>query len=358
MQPTQTPDRADRATRPGGRRAVSAGDVARVAGVSKAAVSYVFNGRTGVSDATRDHVRSVAASLGYERSIAEHDPRRIDVLGLVLSNVANPFYPELSVAFTAAAAERGYGVFLAHTDDAADSLGRTVHAMAGRGLAGVAIAVARSDSAAPVRELRSGRIPFVQVSRSFSGELGDFVGIDDVRAARQIAAHAIQHGRGPFATIIGPRASSASQDRERGLHEELRSAGIEVPATMRISTELTLDGGRAAAAHLLAMPRPPRFILCGSDVLALGVLAQASTLGRSIPGDLSVSGFDGTDLCATGIVGLTGIVQPRAQLASVAASMLIDRIGGRTGPWQRTRLEHQLRIGRTCGCGDRHAVAS
>ena len=106
------------------------------------------------------------------------------------------------------------------------------------------------------------------------------------------------------------------------------------------------------------MPRPPRFILCGSDVLALGVLAQASTLGRSIPGDLSVSGFDGTDLCATGIVGLTGIVQPRAQLASVAASMLIDRIGGRTGPWQRTRLEHQLRIGRTCGCGDRHAVAS
>ena len=345
-----TAARNGEADAPRQRTRVSAGDVARAAGVSTAAVSYVFNGRGGVSDATRDHVRRIAQSLGYDRPVRDPRPRSLDVLGLVLSNVANPFYPELSVAFCEAAAHRGFGVFLAHTEDDEDSLARTLRSMAERGVDGVAIAVARSDSAEPVRQLRAARMRFLQISRAFSGVEGDFVGIDDDGAARQMAAHAIEHGRLPIATVVGPRTSSASLDRERGFLERLRASGVDVPADYRVSTDLTLAGGRAAARHLLALPEPPRFVLCGSDVLALGVMTQAQSDGRSVPRDIAVTGFDGIELCATSMIRLTGIVQPRTEMARQAADLLVDRIEGRRSATARTRLPHRLRIGRTCGC--------
>lgn len=332
------------------RSAVSARDVARAAGVSSATVSYVFNARRGVSQTTREHVRSIADSLGYNRPVRALEPRTLDVLGLALSNVANPFYPELSVAFCEAAARRGFGVFLAHTDDDDYSASTTVRSMIERGVDGIAIAVARSDSAEVVRDMRRGRLPFVQISRAYAGGFGDFVGVDDVAAARQIAAHAMRHERVPIATVIGSRTSSASAQRERGFLEQLRASGIDVPAEYRVSAPLTLEGGRAAAAHLLALPSPPRFMLCGSDVLALGVMTEAQVRGLSVPGDVAVTGFDGIEICSTEMIRLTGIVQPHVEMARQAVDLLIDRVEGRRATTTRMRIPHTLRIGRTCGC--------
>lgn len=350
MTPTTTSD--SDATQPlaGRRVGVSARDVARQAGVSTASVSYVFNARGGVSQATRDHVIAVAERLGYDRPVRARERRTLDVLGLALSNVANPFYPELSVAFCAAAAQRGFGVFLAHTDDDDDSASTTIRSMIERGVDGIAIAVARSDSAEPVRDMRRARLPFVQISRTYTGVGADFVGIDDVAAAREIAAHALGHGRGPVATVIGPRSSSASADRERAFLTEARAAGAEVPPAYRISVPLTLEGGRTAAERLLALPVPPRFVLCGSDVLALGVMTHAQSRGLNVPGDIAITGFDGVEVCATEMIRLTGVVQPHVDMARRAVDVLIDRIEGRRSTTTRARIPHALRIGRTCGC--------
>ncbi|WP_431779928.1 LacI family DNA-binding transcriptional regulator [Microbacterium aurantiacum] len=272
------------------------------------------------------------------------------MLGLALSNVANPFYPELSVAFCAAAARRGFGVFLAHTGDDDDSASRTIRSMIERGVDGIAIAVARSDSAKAVRDMRRARLPFVQISRAYTGISSDFVGIDDLAAARQIAAHALGHRRGPIATVVGPHTSSASADRESGFVAEARAAGTDLPAEYRVSVPLTLEGGRAAAAHLLALPVPPKFVLCGSDVLALGVMTHAQSRGLDVPRDIAVTGFDGIEVCATEMIRLTGVVQPHVDMARSAVDLLIDRISGRRSALSCVRIPHALSIGRTCGC--------
>ncbi|NQX13834.1 LacI family DNA-binding transcriptional regulator [Microbacteriaceae bacterium VKM Ac-2855] len=328
---------------------VSAASVARAAGVSPAAVSYVFNDRPGVSAETRALVRDAAKSLGFTPS-RPTAPVRAHIVGLILSNVANPFYPELSVGFSEAARSRGYQVFLSHTDDDQESLTQSIAAMLDRSVDGIAVAVARSDNASAVRQMRRAHVPMVQISRTFQHVDADFVGIDDRGAAVAMMRHALAHHRWPIATVIGPRASSASAEREAGFVSAARDAGIVIPGPMRVSVPLTLQGGRAAAEHLFSLPQPPRFVLCGSDILAFGVMSHALELGLRIPEDVALSGFDGIEMASTPMIDLTGIVQPRRAMSATALELLADRIEHGQHSTMQRHVRHTIRVGRTCGC--------
>jgi LacI family transcriptional regulator len=331
---------------------VSAATVARAAGVSTAAVSYVFNDRPGVSENTRQLVLATAGELGFvpARGPVADRRRRANIVGLILSNIANPFYPELSVGFSEAAQRRGYEVFLAHTEDDQESLTRAISAMLDRSVDGIALAVARSDNASAVRQMRSAHVPLVQISRKFPHVEADFVGIDDHAAASAMMRHALDHQRWPLATVVGPRTSSASAAREEGFTAEARSAGVVIPGTHRVSVSLSLQGGRAAAEHLFSLPNPPRFILCGSDILALGVMSHALELGLSIPEEVAISGFDGIEIASTPMVDLTGIVQPRRIMSTRALEILTDQIEHRSLTTISLAVPYTMRIGRTCGC--------
>ncbi|MET3174618.1 UNVERIFIED_ORG: LacI family transcriptional regulator [Arthrobacter sp. UYCu721] len=330
---------------------ISAASVARAANVSTATVSYVFNKRPGVSEETRQRVIEVATQLGYDASkVAASSDRRARIVGLVLSNIANPFYPELSVGFSEAARERGYQVFLCHTNDDQESLTSAIAAMVDRSVDGLAIAVARSDNASAVRQLRSARVPMVQISRKFPHINADFVGIDDRAAAATMMRHALQHQRWPLATVIGPRTSSASAAREEGFVSESQLAGVTIPVSHRISGPLTLEGGRAAAKHLFTQSNPPRFVLCGSDILALGVMSFALENGLRVPEDLAISGFDGISIMDTPMIDLTCIVQPRHEMSRQALEVLADLIERKRHSTTQLCVPHSLRIGRTCGC--------
>lgn len=336
------------------RTRVSAATVARAAGVSTATVSYVFNDRPGVSEETRRLVLATAGDLGFvpARGLG-NEHRRANIVALILSNIANPFYPELSVGFSEAAQLRGYQVFLAHTDDDQESLTRAISAMLDRSVDGIALAVARSDNASAVRQLRSAQVPLVQISRKFPHVEADFVGIDDLQAASEMMKHALGHQRWPLATVVGPRTSSASAAREEGFVTEAESAGVVIPGPQRVSVPLSLQGGRAAADHLLSLPNPPRFILCGSDVLALGVMSHALERGLRIPEDVAISGFDGIEIAGTPMIDLTGIVQPRRTMSTRALEILTDQIEHHSLTTTSLAVPHTMRIGRTCGCASK-----
>lgn len=332
------------------RTKISAAEVARAAGVSPATVSYVLNRRPGVSRETRQHVLATAERLGFvvDQTVAQDEHQRI--IGLVLSNIANPFYPELSVGFSEAAQENGYEVFLSHTHDDQESLTRAVEAMLDRNVQGVAIAIARSDNASAVRRLRQARVPLVQLSRCFNHVEADFVGIDDRAAGVAMMRHALEHQRWPIATVIGPRTSSASARREEGFVAEARRAGVNIPGALRISGPLTMESGREAARVLFSSANPPRFILCGSDVLALGVMSEALELGLRIPEDVAVSGFDGIAISGTPMIGLTSIVQPRHEMSYHAVHLLIDHIEHPERAVSRVTLPYGVQHGTSCGC--------
>ena len=331
---------------------VSAAAVARAAGVSTATVSYVVNGRGGVAAETRRHVLAVADELGFRlpdpgRAL---DPHRTRVIGLVAPNIINPTYPRFAQSIVSAAAEAGYEVFVATTQDDLRVLGKIASTLVHRNVDGVVLTATFREDASALRTLRAARIPFVHLSRRSRYLEGDFVGIDDAGAATDLMRHVLGHGHTEIATVIGPRFSSASLAREQAFVREAARHGIDISGRRRISTELNNEGGRRAAARLLSADDPPRVIMCGSDEIAIGVMEHAVERGIRVPEDVAVTGHDGIPHSMSGLIGLTTVVQPHEEMGREAFGMLLKRIDKPSNTFQSLVCAHRLHIGRTCGC--------
>lgn len=331
---------------------VSAAQVARAAGVSTATVSYVMNGRGGVSAQTRSHVLDVAQQLGHTSSVRADQLRaqRTRVIGLVLTDIANPFYAEIAAGAIDAARARGYEVFVSHTQEDSDTLRSITEAMITRQVDGVVLTVLHPDDGDVIRALRSAHIPFVQLSRRIDSIAGDFVGIDDFTAAAQMMEHVVEHGYTDIVTITGPRTSSASAGREAGFVSVTDRHGLRGVGGRGITTYLSEAGGAQAVEQLLSSKVLPRALVCGSDVIALGVISALRSNNIRVPHDVAVTGFDGLFPGASSLVELTTVRQPRRELAEQALELLVRRIDGVGGSFQSVLRAHELRIGVTCGC--------
>lgn len=334
------------------RRSVSAAAVARAAGVSPATVSYVMNGQPGVSEQTRQRVLRMAREMGHRPADGAKVPgvRRNHVVGLVVPNMINPMFPRWAQGVVGRAAETGYEVFLASTQDDHDVLERTVRAMIARRVDGLILTSVQREEVSALQLLRSARVPYVQLSRKSDFVAADFVGIDDAGAAQQMMTHLVEHGRTRIATVVGPRFSSASAARERSLLATAQELGRPVPPAWRVSTRLHNIGGRQAAQALLEGEPVPDVIACGSDELAIGVMEYLIKEGLRVPEDVLVSGFDGLPHSRSELVGLTTIVQPQIEMAHAAYDVLQHRLDNPSSPVQTHILTHRVWIGRTCGC--------
>jgi len=330
---------------------VSAAAVARAAGVSAAAVSYVLNGKGGVSTETRRHIIGVANELGFRpRKSQAADPHRTRVIGLILPNIINPMFPRWAQSIITAAAESGYEVFVATTQDDAEVLAQVTATLAHRNVDGIILAAALREDSTALRTLRSARIPYVCLSRRADFLQSDFVGIDDDAAAALLMEHMLSHGYTEIATVIGPRFSTASLAREQAFVRAAAGAGVTITGDRRISTRVNNEGGRIAAERLFSSERPPRAVVCGSDELAIGVMEYALAQGLRIPEDVAVAGCDGLPHSRSGLINLTSVVQPQQEMAQEAFAMLLKRMDAPSNTYSSLICPHRLHLGRTCGC--------
>ncbi|MGW2341704.1 LacI family DNA-binding transcriptional regulator [Streptomyces sp. NPDC001661] len=330
---------------------VSAAAVARAAGVSTATVSYVMNGKVGVSSETRTHVLAVARELGFTPRRGEAvDPGRSRVIALVQPNIVNPTYPRFAQAIITAGAAVGYQVFIATTQDQRPALEHITATLVNREVDGVILSAAFREDASALRTLRAARIPYVYLSRRSLFLEGDFAGVDDAAAAEELMEHVLGHGHTDVATVVGPRFSSASSVREESFVRTAERHGVRISGARKISTELDNNGGRRAAQRLFSLDTPPRAVVCGSDEMAIGVMEFAVEHGIRIPEDVAVTGCDGTPHYTAGLINLTTIVQPHEEMAAAAFGMLMRRIERPALPRQERILPHRLHLGRTCGC--------
>ncbi|XAS63831.1 LacI family DNA-binding transcriptional regulator [Micrococcaceae bacterium Sec5.8] len=337
----------DRAASP-----VSAAAVARAAGVSPAAVSYVLNGKGGVSPETHRHIIRVANELGFRprKSSQSTDMQRTRVIGLILPNIINPMFPRWAQGIISAAAESGYEVFVATTQDDPKVLAQVTSTLANRNVDGVILAASLRDDATAIRTLRAARIPYVCLSRRADFLDSDFVGIDDDAAATTLMQHMLGHGFTEIATVVGPRFSTASLAREQAFVRTAVSAGVGISGAHRISTRVNNEGGRLAAERLFSSGTPPQAVVCGSDELAIGVMEYALARGLRIPNDVAVAGCDGLPHSRSGLINLTSVVQPQQEMAEEAFTMLLNRIEAPSSTYSTKICRHRLHIGRTCGC--------
>lgn len=315
-----------------GDRKVTIHDIARRAGVSVATVSRVINQQPGVGAETRARLEKLFAELGYSVNVQAQQlsTGRSKLIGVVFpveisQIVLHPVYPALLGAVGDAAAERGHAVLLATSSG---HLSQTIDVLTRHGVDGVILPAAGSDDPllGALAELKRNTVLIGH--RTDEPDLR-WVDSDHDVAAYRLARHLIDNGRRRLVHLGGPAEVSAAMLRARGFVQAVEEAGgtIDSASVEHISFDPALAAARARA--LLTDPAgAPDAILCGSDLIASGVLLAARELGISVPGDLAVTGFDDLELAAHTTPPLTSVRMPLKQLGTAAVSLLLDYPNG------------------------------
>jgi len=303
---------------------VTSRDVARLAGVSQPTVSRALRDDARVSEDTKKRVREAAQLLGYVpseagRALSSGRTRRI---GLLVTDLDNQFYSHIIAPVHRELERLGYQLML-HTETADNET--VAERLAANGLDGVLLATATVDSIAPLR-LRDRGMPFVYFNR-----IGSLVGADaavvDPAAGYQDAVDRIAElGHTRVGAVLGPANTSTAQMREAALRAALTARGLVLAESCVRRAPYGAVEGEAAAAELLAGDEPPTVLFCGNDVVAYGALNAARRAGLSVPGDVSIIGFDDLPEASWPIVDLTTIGYDITGMARAAADLIVRRI--------------------------------
>ena len=304
--------------RPAARRTTTLKDVAREAGVSIAAVSYSLNGGGTIGEEVRLRVREVADRLGYRpnRSAQAVRTGRSMTLGLVLPDLNNPYYPALARSFEHTAREAGYTTILIDTSGSVEEELEGIRELENHGVAG-AIWCQTSDQLATSADEYA--MPIVVVGAP--GAAFDNVMADDVAGGRLAARHLLDHGHRDIGLLVGDAVPDDKNDRRNAF---VAAVGRRAKIRFELKTPYAIDLAGTVIETLSR--RTVTAVMCGNDLIAIGVLRAARQLRIRVPEDLSVIGFDDIPWAAIVTPALTTINQPVAELATVALELLLDRL--------------------------------
>lgn len=318
--------------------------IARAAGVSPATVSRAFNRPALLSDTTRDHILETARALGYRPNRVGSSLRSgsTKTLGLLLPTLENPVFAACFEGAERRAREAGYSVMLATTGYDLQREAEAARDLIDHRVEGLMLTVGNPATSATLSELRASDTAFVLAYNESDDH--PFVSIDNHGAAGDMVVHLADRGHERMALITGPlEASDRATYRLAGARERARALGLEQPVHLIMSRHTRVD--RERLAQLLAQPRPPTALFCSNDLLAAAVIAALAELGLSVPGDLSVCGFDGTDFGALMVPTLASVHQPSADIGYHACQTLLDLLSGKDVTPQR--LTHRVIAGGT-----------
>jgi LacI family transcriptional regulator len=317
-------------------------DVAHRAGVSTATVSRALSGvADAVRPATRERVLQAVAELAYHPN---HLPRNMRqrssrTLGLVITDIANPFFTAIVRGCEDVAQSQGYSFLLANTDEDAAKEEQTLRTMASERVAGVILASA-DEASEPIRRLLGSRIPVVALDRRIDGVAVDTVTSDNDSGAYDATKHLLDLGHERIGLVAGPETISSMRERTAGYTRALRSHGIT--ETLVSAGDLRERSGYTATLQLLDLPEPPTAIFSANNLMTIGVLAALRERGLSVPDEISLIGFDDLPTAELLQPPLTVVAQPTYQLGARAAELLLQRVRNPDAPVQEIVLAPQL----------------
>lgn len=302
-------------------------DVAKIAGVSTATVSHVINKTRFVSDAVRARVERAIVERGYypnahARSLASGNSR---ILGLVISDIANPFFPELVKAVETAAFERGYDVVLSNTNYDAERASHYVRRFIERKVAGVAILTSELDQNL-IDELARRAVPVVFLDVGTPGLQMSNLRVDYAAGIEQAMLHLVALGHKSVAFVSGS-TNLRSAARRLEVFEQLKPQLFPDAPDKVYYGDFKVEGGRRAAAEILSnRDKLPTAILAANDLMALGAIDEFRRRGLEVPRDVSVIGFDDISFAALSAPALTTVNLPRTELGARAIEALMATV--------------------------------
>jgi DNA-binding LacI/PurR family transcriptional regulator len=343
--------------------------VAQEAGVSASTVSNLLNGRhSKMLPETRQRVEAAMAKLGYRPNRAARQLRtgRIQVIGLIVPSVANPFWGTFARHLEAAALADGFHVLLCNSErDPARERGYAEE-LRGDGIGGIVLcsSLPSLDHVRHIVDEGLGLVAFDRTAQPGDPPQVVNIGTDNVLGTRLATGHLLEHGHRRLAFVSGSIGSVNRSERYRGFREAIEEAGLQDGAITVWSGAATSDFddrdaaelGRAAAGELLAGPRPPTGIVAINDICALGVSAGIRDAGLTVGEDVSVVGFDDIMIAQMAAPRLTTVRQPVAAMASAAFAQLRLRMEKGDSPTGRSILHHpELVVRDSSGPAPRHS---
>ena len=299
-------------------------DVARRAGVSKSLVSLVMRGADHVSPERRQAVNKAAAELGYRpnamaRSLVQ---RRTHLVGVMVSDLHNPFFADVVAGIQEQAARTGYKVLVNSGNRAAAREADAMETLLQLRADGIILGSPVLDDEVIGRASRE--VPIVLVGREAHGPAVDSVTNDDRAGAEVAVEHCVSLGHRRIAHIDGGHGAGAPA-RRHGYEAAMKRLGLGDLVSV-VSGTYTEEGGHTGCLLLLAQTPRPTAIFAANDLAAIGALNAIEESGLKVPDDVSLVGYDNTSLAALRHISLTTIHQPRLEMGQLALSTLLERI--------------------------------
>ncbi len=322
--------------------AVRLADIATHAGVSEATVSRVVNGKAGVSASTRQAVLSSVDLLGFDRPIRTQS-RRAGLVGLIIPELDNPIFPAFAQIIERTLTSHGYTSVLCTQMPGGATEDELSSALVERGAAGIVfISGLHADlTTKPDRYQRliERNVPIVMINGYLEEVDAPFFSCDDRTAMSLAVKHLVALGHTQIGLAVGPTRYFPVVRKLEGFAAAIDATDTSVKGTVEHSI-YSFEGGRSAGELLIR--RGATAIVCGSDLMALGVVRAARECGLSVPDDISVVGFDDSPLIAYTDPPLTTIRQPVSAMASAAVQALLDEIAGVRPPAREYVFEPEL----------------
>ena len=309
---------------------VTMADVAREAGVSLMTVSRVVNNKAEISETTRQRVQQVIDRLDYRPSDIARGlvTDRTGTVGLVVLDNTNPFFSELARGVEHVAYAQRYNVFLCNTEEEPERELAVLRSLEEKRVDGVILCGSRLDDA-PLRDALARHPYAILVNRKLDMDDLAMLMVEVDKGGQMAAEHLIRRGHRAVGLLGGPERSYSGQQRIRGFQDALHSAGLPHPPEWTRYGFPVVESGREDARDLLTTNPELTALFCYNDLVAVGALQACADLGRRVPDDVAIIGFDDIPLASLVTPALTTLRVPKYDLGRQAMELLLAFINER-----------------------------
>lgn len=323
-------------------------DIAREAGVSVAAVSQVFSSTGRLADKTRKRVIAIARRLNYhpDRHARNLAVGRSRTLGIVVSDIENPFFTTLVKNFEAQARRHGFEAIASDTSFEVALMRRAAERMLEQKVDGVAIMTSEMSDTW-LKEIVHRGIPLTCFGVDFVSKYASNISVNYAAAMRQLIEHLVHLGHRRIAYVGGPPALKSVMSRHDGYLSSVADLGLEAGPVLQVTPGL--QGGYAAGLSIVQMAERPTAVLAVNDMTAVGLMNAFCEVGLQVPRDMSVTGFDNTYVAAYFIPRITTIDLHADVLGRTAADALCAAITSPAGSGKDYAMKFDLVVGKSTG---------
>ncbi len=305
-------------------------EIAKKANVSIATVSRIINNKTeGYSEETRKHVQKIIDELNYSPNTIARGmvTKKTYTLGLVIQDIANPFFPKMVRGIEDIANQYGYFILLCNTDGSVEKEENYISFLKGKRVDGIIITTSNGNDPEYIQQITEGDIPFVFLDEI--AENTNCVCIDNEMGGYLATKHLIDLGHINIACIAGPKNSITNLNRIEGFKQALIEFGLELNLNNIYEGSYKTESGYSNMKKILKDNNDVSAVFCINDFNAIGAYKAAIENELQIPKDISIVGFDDIYKSLEGQFGLTSISQPAYELGKTSAKMLIDIINNK-----------------------------